>query len=423
MKPIVKTLSTGLRTVIIPQPEAATVTALVLAGTGSKYESPQEAGLSHFLEHMCFKGTLNLPTPKIIAETLEGLGAISNAFTSHEYTGYYVKGNPNHLDTFLEVLSDIYLRATFPSTELEKEKGVIIEEINMYEDMPQHKVGEELLSLMYGIQPAGQPIIGSKATVRSFTREDFVRYRKNHYHAENTIVVICGPVPVEKVLPLVTKNFSDIEKGKASRKEKVMDMQGALGLRVHTRMSDQAHIAIGFRSLPFRHEKAAPLVLLATILGRGMSSRLFQTLREELGAAYYVNADHDSFTDHGIFGISAGIDKERPNDILRAIATELKLLKTTLVGEAELTKAREFTLGMMRLGLESTDDIAGFCGVPLVLKKEIKLLPQIVKEYQAVRPEDIRKMARKIFVPDRANIAIVGPYTAVDIDTSPFQSL
>jgi predicted Zn-dependent peptidase len=423
MKPKVITLENGLRIIAIPRPEAAIVTALVLVGTGSKYESKEENGLSHFLEHMCFKGTVRRPSAKVISEELDGVGAVSNAFTSHEYTGYYAKGSPKHLSTFIDVLSDTYLNSTFPEAEIQKEKGVIIEEINMYEDLLQHKVAEELLSLMYGDQPAGWPIIGNKETVSSFTRKDFVSYKKKHYHADNTVVAICGPIDIKDTVKKVEAAFSHIDTHKSAKMKKVKDAQHTPMLRVVSKQIPQAHMAIGFRSVPFRHPDAPAVALLATILGRGMSSRLMQKLREELGAVYYVHAEQDSFIDHGIFGIIAGIDKDRPNFIIQCVLDELKNLKEKLLSKEELTKAKEYTLGMIRLGLESTDDIAGFYATPLILKKDFKTPEQIIKEYTAVTAEDMRRVARKLFVPKRANIAILGPYVEKDIDLKPFSNL
>ena len=204
VKPILKTLKNGLRILLIPQPQAATATALILVATGSKYENKATSGLSHFLEHMFFKGTTKRPSAKNICETLDEIGSISNAFTSQEYTGYYAKGSPQHVDKYLDVLSDIYLDSTFPEGEIAKEKGVIIEEINMYEDMPQHKVGQALVTLMYGDQPAGWPIIGTKENVLAFSRKDFIDYHHLHYHADNTIIVLAGAIdPQHAVAPHV----------------------------------------------------------------------------------------------------------------------------------------------------------------------------------------------------------------------------
>ncbi len=422
MKPKVKTLKNGLRILIIPQPQALTATALVLVGTGSDYEKPSQNGLSHFLEHMYFKGTEKMPTSKMIAESFDRLGSISNAFTSNEYTGYYAKGSPKNINIFIETLSDIYLHSTFPEFEIEKEKGVIIEEINMYEDMPQHKVSQALISLMYGDQPAGWPIFGNKKNVSAFKRKDFIEYQGDHYHAENTTIVVSGAVDEKVIVKNIEKAFKQIPTTKSLRKKKTTP-QKSLKLKVIEKKSDQTHFAMGFHSLPFGHKDGPVISLLATILGRGMSSRLFLELREELGAAYYVSSGTDSHSDHGAFEIVAGVDKNRVNEIFSKIAIMLRDLKDNLVSIEELNKARDYALGMQRLHLESSDDIALFYGVQLLIKKSFKTMQEVSREYQKVTPTQIRQMARKLFVADNTNIAIIGPLVNKDIDLKPFSSL
>ncbi len=423
MKPILKTLPNGLRLLVIPQPAALTATALVLVGTGSVYESKEESGLSHFLEHMCFKGTEKLPTAKMVGESFEGIGAISNAFTSTEYTGYFAKGIPKNVPTFLEVLSDIYLHSTLPEAEIQKERGVIIEEINMYEDMPQQKVGETLMRLMYGDQPAGWSIAGTKENVSGFTRKDFVAYKAKHYHAENTLVVVSGAVDPKAVHASVKKLFGGLDQSKATKKKKTLITRDGVKLAVVTKHIDQAHIAIGFHSIPFGHKDRYAVSLLATILGRGLSSRLSQVLREEMGAAYYVGAGNDAHADYGMFEISAGIDKQRVAEIFARIAGILGDMKHTLVSPEELSKAKEFTLGIQRMGLESSDDIAGFYGVQLIMGAEIRTPADIERSYRAVTAQDIRRVARTIFTTSNTALAVVGPYETKDIDTSAFLAL
>ncbi|MDB5254688.1 MAG: peptidase protein [Candidatus Nomurabacteria bacterium] len=408
MKIIQKKLPNGLRIVMAPQADAATATVLVLVGTGSKYETKKESGLSHFLEHMYFKGTTIRPSARIISEALDNLGAVSNAFTSHEYTGYYAKGNPAHVDTFIDILGDIYMNSTFPEKEIEKEKGVIIEEINMYEDMPQHKVWDTLFPLMYGDQPVAWPVIGNKENVLSFTRKDFLKYQKEHYTASNTVVVVAGSFDVAVVQQSIKKAFAALSKEKPKAAKKVSDKQTEPKSGVFKKTTDQMHIALSFRSIPFNHSDGAAVSLLSTILGGGMSSRLFLHLREELGAAYYVRAEQDPFLDHGMFTITAGIDKNRYEEIMKSIVAILKEIKDTKVPAEELKKVKEYTLGMMRLGLESSDSIAGFYGTQILLKGEYKTPEQLTKEYMKVTADDIQRVAKKIFVSKHTNLAVVG---------------
>lgn len=423
MKPKTYTFPSGLRLVVVERPDAPTTTALVLVGTGSSYETPTQAGLSHFLEHMCFKGTTRRPSARAIAEELDAIGAVSNAFTTNEYTGYYTKGNPAHTSTFIDVLGDIYLHSTFPPAEIEKEKGVIIEEINMYEDQLPQKAGELLMKLMYSDQPAGRPVIGTKASVSSFTQKDFLAYVHKHYHGGNTIIVIAGPVTLTAIRKDVANAFAATMTNKSAVLKKTIDTQKAFVHDVVTRVSDQAHIAIGFRSVPFRHADARALNLLATLLGRGMSSRLFQVLREDLGAVYYIHADQEGLKTHGFFAIGAGIDKTRINEIIAVIARELAFIKENPVSPVELAKAKEYAIGMLRLGLETSDELASFYGLPLVMSKTPLSPKDIEKEYRALTAADIKRVARSYLKGTRASLAVVGPFTKGDIDSTPLASL
>ncbi len=423
MKPKITTLANGVRVLVIPQPTAATATVLILVATGSLYESKAENGLSHFLEHLYFKGTDKLKTSREIMERFDRIGAIANAFTSTEYTGYYAKGSPKHVQTFITILNDIYQHSTFPVVEIEKEKGVVIEEINMYQDMPQQKVGEELMKLMFGDQPAGWPVIGSKETVRSFTRDDVIRYQQSQYYGANTVVVVSGDVDSVAIKKSVEDSFGSIKNALPVSKKKVRVEKKALKFNIVKKASDQAHIAIGFHSVPLGHADAVTASLLGTILGRGMSSRLFQILREEMGVAYYVGAGQEPSTGHGIFEISAGVDKNKTQIVLDRIASILTEIRKTFVSDAELSKAIEYSLGVARLGLESSDDIAGFFGVQLLLKGSYKTLAELAREYRAVTPKDIRRMAQKVFTATNTSIAIVGPFDTKDIKTDAFLAL
>ncbi len=422
-QPTVVTLPTGLRMVLAPRAEATTATVLVLVGTGSEYETASEKGLSHFLEHMYFKGTVLRPTSRIISSELDALGAVSNAFTSQEYTGYYAKGNPKHVKTFIDILGDIYLNATFPETELEKERGVIIEEINMYEDNHRYKAAETVISLMYGDQPAGWPTLGTKETVASFSRADFIRYKDTHYHAANTIVVVSGLIDEAAIQAHVEHVFSTINQQPLLTKKPVTIDQDTLRVKVVRRPIDQAHLAITFHSVPLGHPDYATAQLLGGILGSGMSARLFQTLREDLGVAYSVEAGQEGFTDHGVFGVACGIDKTRVNETLKVLAKEFSLLKEVSVSTEELNKAREYMLSMMRIGLETTDEVAGFYGGQLILGQPLRTPEMITEHYMAVTPEMIQHVARRLFVATHATVVLVGPFESTDLDTSPLSSL
>jgi predicted Zn-dependent peptidase len=421
MNPIQKTLNNGVRVVIVPN-DAPTVTALVMVGTGSAYDGDHERGLSHFLEHMVFKGTTKRPDAKYISEELESIGAVSNAFTDLEFTGYYAKGNPGPLETFLDVLSDVYLNGTFPPIEIEKEKGVIIEEINMYEDRPDIKVHETFFEAMFGDSGMGRATIGTKESVRSFNREDFFAYKDKHYVGANTIVVVAGKCEPGQVHALVETYFSSIsEKEKLLREPTHYAEHTEASVAVLPKQTDQTHIVIGCRAFAATDPRTPALSLLATILGRGMSSRLFIKLREELGVAYYVGAGTESFVDAGLFSISAGIDKARIIEVCGAIADELALIKNELVSEKELKKAKEFTASLIRLGLESTDAIAEYYAIQLVRTGVLKTPNERIADLMDVTVEDIRTVAQEVFKKEGITIAVVGSDATPESLSAPFE--
>ena len=409
MKITKKTLSNGLRVLLVPQRDAVTVTMLTLIGTGSNKETKRQNGLSHFLEHVCFKATPARPNAKLINEQFEEIGAITNAFTSDEYTGYYAKSHPKHITTLIDIVGDIVINASLPSEELEKEKGVIVEEINMYEDMPQAKVIEALSELLYGDTAAGRSVIGTKETVRSFTRNDVANYKSEHYVAKNTIVAVVGAFDEEQVLGTIKKTFAHFAKGEKGVNAKVLVASKTPQVATILKPIDQTHIAIGFPSVAIGDPDGAAISLLATILGGGMSSQLFHHLREELGVAYYVRAEQDAHSTNGEFVITAGVDTLRLTEVLAAISTILHESKTVLVTEKELSKAREYSIGMLGMGLEATDMVAGYIATQALLTDKIKTPDMMAKEYMKVTPADIARVAKSIFNPKKLRLAVIGP--------------
>ncbi|HEX8993639.1 MAG TPA: pitrilysin family protein, partial [Candidatus Paceibacterota bacterium] len=380
------------------------------------YETERENGLSHFLEHLCFKGTERRPSAKILAEEIESMGAVTNAFTDREYTGYYIKGNPSRIDAFFDILSDIYQHPTFPEDEIEKEKGVIIEEINMYEDMPQQKVADILFAALYPGQAAGRSVLGTKETVRSFKRADLLDYQRRFYTPENTVIVCSGNVSHAQAVSQAQRHFGMITSRRAlpRKRKKVIDRAPALHSEVLRKPLDQGHFMLALRSLPLGHKNLTTVRMLATILGRGMSSRLSLLLREELGAAYYVYAQQESYPDHGLFLIGAGVDRTRLPEIMERVADECRRLKTELVSETELAKAKEYSIGTFSLGLELSDDIAVYYGIQLVLRRPVQTPEEQIAAFKKVTAADIRRAAKLLFVPDRATFALIGPFSQTD---------
>lgn len=396
--------------IAVPMPDNPTVTVLVLVEAGSKYETKEKNGISHFLEHMCFKGTTNRPTTSGLSEELDAMGCQYNAFTSEEYTGYYAKGKSTDFAHLLDVVSDLYLNPLLKEEEVEKEKGVIADEINLREDTPMYKVHEVWTNLLYGDQPAGWKVLGSRENVRAMKREDFVAYRKAHYVARATTVVVAGNIAPTQAFKEISKQFKKIPASKKSNKKKVTDRQTAPQVAVHYKETDQTHLVLGVRSFPVGDKRNPIISVLSAVLGSGMSSRLFRKIRDEMGVGYYVNAGNDPFTDHGFFAVSAGVANHRAEEVVHAILAELELLKHELVSKEELGKVKEHLVGMMYLGLESSDSLAEYCGIQEVLRREIKTPREKERLIRAVTAEQVRAMARKIFVDKNLNLALVGPF-------------
>jgi len=410
MKFYKKVLKNGLRVVTIPMKDNPTVTVLVLVEAGSKYEKKEVNGISHFLEHMCFKGTNKRPKAIDISKELDALGSQYNAFTAQEYTGYYAKSDAKHFHKIFDVVSDIYLNSTFPEIEMQKEKGVIIEEINMYEDMPQRHVQDLMMELLYGDQPAGWNIAGEKKNILAMKRDDFITYKKAHYVPEATVIVVSGSVTEGEVLQQVNKIFGNISHGKKTGKLKVKEIQKAPAVLVKFKETDQTHFVLGVRSFGLFDKRNTTLSVLGCVLGGGMSSRLFQKLREEMGVGYYVRAYNDVYTDHGFFQISAGVDNKRIEEVIRAVLDECDKTKTELASEEELNKVKEYMIGNMKLSLESSDDIANFYGGQELLKHELKNIEEKAREIRKVTAVEIQKLAKQIFKNEKLNLALIGPF-------------
>ncbi len=387
-----------------------TVTAMVLVAAGSDYESKEINGLSHFLEHMCFQGTERRPNTGDVSRELDSLGAQSNAFTSKEYTGYWAKSHQKHLPKIIDIISDIYQNPIFKEDAIAREKGVVVEEIKMYEDLPQAKVGEVFEGLLYGDQPAGWPIIGSEKNVRALTKDNLIAYRKKHYSAKNTIVVVAGKINESQTVKMVADAFQNIHTSKIEKKIKTKESQKSPEIKIHYKDTDQAHIVIGFRSNPIGHKDNHKMGILETLLGGGMSSRLFRKLRDELGLCYYVRAGHDKALDRGYFAIASGVAKDRVAEAVAAILEECKKLITERVFPDELEKAKELRTASIYLNLESSDSYADFFAFQDIYNQKIQTPEERVKKIESVTARDIADMAKKTFKNSTLNLAIVGPY-------------
>lgn len=420
MKAFNKTiLDNGLRVITVPVEGSLATTVLILVEAGSKYETKEINGISHFLEHMCFKGTKNRPQPGLIAKELDAIGAEYNAFTGQESTGYYAKAQNKDLDRILDIVSDLYLNPVFNADEINKERGVVIEEINMYEDTPMRRVHELFTGLLYGDQPAGWDIAGRKEIIERLQRDDFLKYRGEHYLAKSTAVIVAGKFDEAEVIKKARGLFKDIPDTRKSGKIKTAESQSRPTALVKYKESDQTHLVVGVRAFDIFDERRFALELLSGILGSGMSSRLFQKVREELGAAYYVSASADLLSDHGFLAASAGVDHRKIETVIRAVLSEFKRFAEEEVSPEDLQRAKDHFTGRLFLGLEGSDDLAGFYGGQEIIKKEMIEPEELAARIQKVTAKEIIDVGRHIMRDDKLNLALIGPFK----ETAPFEKL
>jgi len=408
------TLKNGLRIITVPEKGTEAVTVLTLVKTGSKYETKETAGISHFLEHMFFKGTEKRKTPIEVIEPLDEIGGICNAFTGDEYTGYWAKVDNKHIDIIIDWVSDIYLNSTIPIKEIEKERGVIKEEFNMYLDNPMMYLSEVWKKTLYGNQPAGRDTIGTKKTISSITRKQILDYMKSQYTASNTVVCVAGKFDEDEIIKKIENVFKGISKEKPNDKEPVLENQKEANVLIHEKNTGQSQIALGFRGYNILHKDRFTLELLATILGGPMSSRMFTEIRERQGLAYYIRTYNDSDTDTGNFVTFSGLDTKKIFQGISSILSEYEKITQKKISEKELQKAKNYLKGKTVLSLEGSDDKANFYGMQEILKGEIKELKDLFKEIDKITPEDIQRVAKEVFTCNHLNLAIIGPFKNKD---------
>ena len=340
-------LPNGLRIITIPMPSFESSTVLVMVGGGSRYETKQNNGISHFLEHMAFKGTKKRPSAIQISTLIDGIGGEFNAFTGKETTGYYIKSSSNHIDLCMDVLSDMLCNSLLDKTEIEKEKGVILEEINLYEDTPARKIGDIYEKLLYGDTAMGWDISGEKDIIKKIQKEDFITYMSSLYSADNITVVIAGGIDSSKAEDLAEKYFGKMNKFNTLRYNKVVESQTKPEILLKEKKTEQVHIAIGVRTVSVDHEDRYPLSILASILGGGMSSRLFHEVREKRGLAYYVRSSSDHYQDCGSLVSVAGVDPKRVEEDIKVIIEEYGKIRNSNIEirNEEVKKAKEFLKG------------------------------------------------------------------------------
>ena len=403
-------LGNGLRVITVSQRNTRAVTVLVLVKTGSKYENKKTNGISHFLEHMFFKGTKSRPSPIAIAETLDKVGGIYNAFTGEEYTGYFAKVESSKFELALDWVSDIFLNSTLPEEEIKKERRVIVEEINMLKDHPVNYLQVLWQKLLYGDQPAGWSITGTKENVMKMARKRLFDYRKSQYTSLNTIICVAGRINSKEAVRSVKKSFAKISKSVSLRKPKVLENQNSPNFLLHHKETDQTHLCLGVRAYNMFHPTRYPTVLLARILGGMMSSRMFVELREKLGLCYYIRTSVDANPDTGFLATQAGVDNKNVEKAISAILKEYKKIFSKEISVTELKKAKDNIKGKMALTLESSDNLASFYGVQELLEEKTLTPEEVFKMIDKVSTKDILKLAKKIFVPEKLNLALIGPF-------------
>jgi predicted Zn-dependent peptidase len=400
-------LRNGLRVLTAPMPQAQSVSCFVMLAAGSRYESAETNGIAHFAEHMFFKGTERRPTARDIAGEIDSIGGEFNAFTGKEYTGYYVRCAAETRDVALDVLVDMLRHSKFDPEEIEREKGVIVEEMNMYYDTPRDFVGGVYESLLYGDQPLGWDIIGRKETVRAATRETFTDYLESWYVPERMVVGVGGRIG-DGLEERLEELLGDLEARETGAPLPVAGANGAR-VKVHTKDSDQAHLVLGVRSRPLDDPDRYVLQLLATVLGGGMSSRLFTEVRERRGLAYYVFGTNHAYTDAGSLYSQAGVDINRIDDAVSTIVEQFRLLAAEPVPAHELEKARNFAKGRFVLQLESPHGTIMFGLRREVLEGQAEEPQAVLDALDTVTAEDVQRVAQEL-VDDGPYLAVIGPF-------------
>jgi predicted Zn-dependent peptidase len=405
-----QTMSNGLRLLTAPIDHAQSVSCFVMLAAGSRYETPETSGIAHFSEHMFFKGTERRPTARDIGTEVDGIGGEFNAFTGKEYTGYYVRCAGEHRSIALDVLVDMLRHSKFDPEEIDREKGVIVEEMNMYFDTPRDYISGVYDSLLYGDQPLGWDIIGRKETVRGATRDTFLGYIDRWYKPERMVVGVAGQITGDLETE-VEKLLGDLETAETGAPDPAkVQANGQARVKIHTKASDQAHLCLGVPSYPLVHPDRYALQILSTVLGTGMSSRLFTEVRERRGLAYYIYAINHSYTDAGSLFAQAGVDIERIDEAVTTITTELHKIADEKVPADELDKARNVAKGRFVLQTESPHGLVMYGLRREVLEGEVPEPEEVLAGLDAVTADDVQRVAQDVIGGSGLNLALIGPF-------------
>ncbi len=402
------TLANGLRLVTAAMPHTRSVAIGFFIGTGSRYETDDQAGISHFIEHMCFKGTRKRPSSVAVCTVIEGVGGMLNAGTDKELTIYWCKVASPHFDNALDVMVDILTGSLFDVAEIEKERQVIIEEINMSLDSPAQRVSMLIDELMWPGHPLGRDIAGSRESVGAISRDMMLNYMSGQYRPDNAVLAIAGDIRHEEVVDAVSRAVAGWENQQPRSPFTPYQDKIARRVLIENRDTEQTQLCLALPGLSIFHPDRFKLDLLNVILGEGMSSRLFTEIRDKLGLAYSIHSYAEHFLDTGAMTVSAGVDAKNLPVAIRAVLAELARLKEP-VPEAELAKAKELFKGRILLRMEDSRSVSGWLGGQEILTGEILTVDEVIGIVEAITAAELKQLAEELVLPERMRLAVVGP--------------
>ena len=414
------TLPSGLRVLISTMPGLESVTVTVWVKTGSRFEEKRINGISHFLEHMVFKGSSKRPTARDISTAVDSIGGEFNAATSKDWTNFYIKSSASTVETAMDVLADMVFRPILDPEEIEREKGTIIQELNMYEDTPTMKIHDVFEELAFSGNPLAWDVGGKPESVKRIKRRDFDEYRSKHYTPENILISVSGGIAEKKAISLVEKYFKSASFNPRSRntistfKDPVFKAEQVKPqIKVKNKKVEQAHLILGFLSDGRGYDGRFAQSVLSTILAGPMSSRLFIEVRERRGLAYAVRPSGDRFEDIGYFGVYAGVDLGKCEEAIRVILDQIYGISSGKfpISDEELRKTKEYIKGHIALSLEDTQAVGDFFAEQALFLKEILIPDEIYKRIDKVTAPDVIREAKRLFVKSHLNLAVIGPYT------------
>ena len=402
-------LSGGLRCLTVPIPSSKSITLMVLVRSGSRYETKSDNGISHFMEHMFFKGAEKYPDTMAVAGAIDGSGGSFNAFTAEEMVGYFVKISSARMEIAYDVLSDMLLKSKFDTEEIQRERGVIVEEIRMHHDDPMSQVHHDYHSLIMGDQPLGWDIAGTEEVVNSITREMFLKHHERFYYGANIVICAAGDIDPQKNEELCNKYFgySDGPEAASPAPFKKLETDRVFAREKST---EQAHFIFGFQTCGSGHDDEPALKLLNTVLGGAMSSRLFYQIRERRGLAYYIHSSFSMYNDVGLFYVSAGVNLKKLEEALKCAMVEIEKIKAEEIPEEEFERAKQNINGHTDLALEDSRRVASLYGMRELLYSKIKTPEELTAEINAVTSKQVLDAARRYLVDSEMKMAVIGPY-------------